>query len=122
MRSCELTNPTPIRYKVNYEALGFLSKGHLVVTDRAALAFKTGGKLALRSRNDNDFALRYPSIAKGPSYAPKLKKRTALFEKLREVFRQHVSWPLEVVIAKNQSDSAWLGELLTGRSFEFMFF
>jgi ATP-dependent DNA ligase len=29
-----------------------------------ALAFKTGGKLSLRSRNDNDFALRYPSIAK----------------------------------------------------------
>jgi ATP-dependent DNA ligase len=25
---------------------------------------KTGGKLSLRSRNDNDFALRYPSIAK----------------------------------------------------------
>jgi RNA-directed DNA polymerase len=28
-----------------------------------------------------------------PYYAPKLKKRSALFEKLREVFRQHVSWP-----------------------------
>jgi hypothetical protein len=27
-----------------------------------ALAFKTGGKLSLRSRNDNDFALRCPSI------------------------------------------------------------
>jgi RNA-directed DNA polymerase len=26
-----------------------------------------------------------------PYYAPKLKKRTALFEKLREIFRQHVS-------------------------------
>jgi hypothetical protein len=26
-----------------------------------------------------------------------LKKRTALFEKLREVFRQHVSWPVETV-------------------------
>ena len=25
-----------------------------------ALAFKTGGKLSLRSRNDNDFAQRYP--------------------------------------------------------------
>jgi RNA-directed DNA polymerase len=35
-----------------------------------------------------------------PYYAPKLKKRTALFEKLREVFRQHVSWPVEIVIAK----------------------
>jgi bifunctional non-homologous end joining protein LigD len=29
-----------------------------------ALAFKTGGKLSLRSRNDNDFAQRYPSIAR----------------------------------------------------------
>jgi ATP-dependent DNA ligase len=29
-----------------------------------AVAFKTGGRLSLRSRNDNDFALRYPSIAK----------------------------------------------------------
>ena len=29
-----------------------------------------------------------------PYYAPKLKKRTALFEEFREVFRQHVSWPL----------------------------
>ncbi len=27
-----------------------------------AIAFKTGGKVYLRSRNDNDFALRYPSI------------------------------------------------------------
>src|ERR1039458_341277 len=35
-----------------------------------------------------------------PYYAPKLKKRTALFEKLREIFRQHVSWPVEIVIAK----------------------
>jgi RNA-directed DNA polymerase len=35
-----------------------------------------------------------------PYYAPKLKQRTALFEKLREVFRQHVSWPVEDVIAK----------------------
>ena len=35
-----------------------------------------------------------------PYYAPKLKKRTALFEKLREVFRQHVSWPVKKVIEK----------------------
>ena len=35
-----------------------------------------------------------------PYYAPKLKKRTALFENLREIFRQHVSWPVEKVIAK----------------------
>jgi ATP-dependent DNA ligase len=35
-----------------------------------ALAFKTGGKLSLRSRNDNDFALRYPSIAKALASLP----------------------------------------------------
>ena len=35
-----------------------------------------------------------------PHYAPKLKKRTALFEKLREIFRTHLSWPVETVIAK----------------------
>jgi DNA ligase D-like protein (predicted ligase) len=28
-----------------------------------AVAFKSGGRLYLRSRNDNDFSLRYPSIA-----------------------------------------------------------
>jgi RNA-directed DNA polymerase len=31
-----------------------------------------------------------------PYYAPKLKKRTALFEMPREFFRQHVSWPVEI--------------------------
>src|ERR1700722_19287064 len=35
-----------------------------------ALAFKTGGKLQLRSRNDNDFAFRYPSIAKALASLP----------------------------------------------------
>jgi DNA ligase D-like protein (predicted ligase) len=35
-----------------------------------ALAFKTGGKLFLRSRDDNDFAVRYPSIAKGLASLP----------------------------------------------------
>jgi bifunctional non-homologous end joining protein LigD len=29
-----------------------------------AIAFKSGGKIHLRSRNDNDFAARYPAIAK----------------------------------------------------------
>ena len=29
-----------------------------------SIAFKTGGKIHLRSRNDNDFASRYASIAK----------------------------------------------------------
>src|SRR5260221_3339677 len=35
-----------------------------------ALAIKTGGKIQLRSRNDNDFSLRYPAIAKALSSRP----------------------------------------------------
>jgi ATP-dependent DNA ligase len=35
-----------------------------------AIAFKTGGNLHLRSRNDNDFALRYPVIAKALNALP----------------------------------------------------
>jgi DNA ligase D-like protein (predicted ligase) len=35
-----------------------------------ALAFKSGEKLSLRSRNNNDFALRYPSIAKALASLP----------------------------------------------------
>ena len=34
------------------------------------IAFKTGGKLYLRSRNDNDFNVRYPAIAKALSALP----------------------------------------------------
>jgi ATP-dependent DNA ligase len=34
------------------------------------IAYKTGGKLYLRSRNDNDFRLRYPGIAKALSGIP----------------------------------------------------
>jgi RNA-directed DNA polymerase len=33
-----------------------------------------------------------------PYYAPKLKKRTALFAKLREIFRRNVSQPVGKVI------------------------
>jgi len=35
-----------------------------------AVAFKTGGKVHLRSRNDNDFAIRYPGIVKALSALP----------------------------------------------------
>src|ERR1700761_1549384 len=35
-----------------------------------AIAFKTGGKVYLRSRNDNDFSLRYPSLAKALQAMP----------------------------------------------------
>src|SRR3954449_12613665 len=34
------------------------------------IAYKTGGNLYLRSRNDNDFSARYPAIAKALSALP----------------------------------------------------
>jgi RNA-directed DNA polymerase len=52
-----------------------------------------------------------------PYYAPKLKKRTALFENLREIFRQHVSWPVEKVIAKiNPILRGWVNYFRVGHS------
>ena len=35
-----------------------------------AIAFKTGGKVHLRSRNDNDFSTRYPAVVRGLSNMP----------------------------------------------------
>src|ERR1700733_12123614 len=35
-----------------------------------AIAFKTGGKVHLRSRNDNDFSLRYAGITKALQVMP----------------------------------------------------
>ena len=52
-----------------------------------------------------------------PHYAPKLKKRTALFEKLREIFRTHLSWPVETVIAKiNPILRGWVNYFRVGHS------
>jgi RNA-directed DNA polymerase len=52
-----------------------------------------------------------------PYYAPKLKKRTALFEKLREIFRQHLSWPVEKVIEKiNPILRGWVNYFRVGHS------
>jgi RNA-directed DNA polymerase len=52
-----------------------------------------------------------------PYYAPKLKKRTALYAKLREIFRQHVSWPVENVIAKiNPILRGWVNYFRVGHS------
>lgn len=35
-----------------------------------AIAFKTGGKIHLRSRNDNDFSVRYSNVVKGLAKLP----------------------------------------------------
>src|SRR4029079_3631254 len=35
-----------------------------------AIAFKTGGRIYLRSRNDNDFGSRYPDVVKGLAKLP----------------------------------------------------
>ena len=49
-----------------------------------------------------------------------MKKRIALFERLREIFRKHVSWPVETVIAKiNPVLRGWVNYL--GRPFEYLF-
>ena len=52
-----------------------------------------------------------------PYYAPKLKKRTALFENLREIFRKHMSRPVENVIAKiNPILRGWVNYFRVGHS------
>jgi DNA ligase D-like protein (predicted ligase) len=35
-----------------------------------AIAFKSGGKVHLRSRNDNDFSIRYPAVVRGLAKLP----------------------------------------------------
>ena len=35
-----------------------------------AIAFKRAGTLHLRSRNNNDFSLRYPDVMQGPAKLP----------------------------------------------------
>lgn len=52
-----------------------------------------------------------------PNYAPKLKKRTALFAKLREVFRRNVSQPVGRVIKEiNPILRAWVSYFRVGHS------
>ncbi len=54
-----------------------------------------------------------------PYYAPKLKKRTALLAKLREVFRQNVSQPVAQVITQiNPILQGWVNYFAVGDSSE----
>jgi bifunctional non-homologous end joining protein LigD len=41
-----------------------------------AIAFKTSGKIHLRSRNDNDFSVRYADVMKGLAKLPDENLRT----------------------------------------------
>jgi RNA-directed DNA polymerase len=56
-----------------------------------------------------------------PYYAPKLKKRTALFAKLREVFRRKRQPASGEGDRRDQSDPTRVGELLSSGAFESMF-
>jgi bifunctional non-homologous end joining protein LigD len=40
-----------------------------------ALVIKAGGKLQFRSRNDNDFSVRYPTVVKALAPLPDAKTR-----------------------------------------------
>ena len=52
-----------------------------------------------------------------PHYAPKLKKRTGLLEKLREVFRRHQSQPVDRVVALiNPMIRGWVNYFAIGDS------
>ena len=52
-----------------------------------------------------------------PQFVPKMKKRTALFAKLREVFRQHVSQPVgEVIKEINPLLQGWVNYYRIGHS------
>src|SRR6202158_5674441 len=52
-----------------------------------------------------------------PQFAPKMKKRTALFAKLREVFRQHVSRQVgEVIEEINPILRGWMNYFRIGHS------
>jgi len=71
---------SPIRRADAPASQGMLSEGEawgyqLKLDGYRAIAFKSGGKLHLRSRNDKDFAVRYPEVLKG---LPKLPDDTVI--------------------------------------------
>ncbi len=57
-----------------------------------------------------------------PYFAPRLKQRTALFAKLREIFRRYGSQSVGRGDRTDQSYPAGLGELLRGRALQSVFF
>ena len=68
------------------------------------------------------FDFRYLRSLRGamrPHYTPKLKKRTALMRKLKEVFRRHRSQPIERVISLiNPVLRGWVNYFAVGHSSE----
>ncbi len=52
-----------------------------------------------------------------PQYTPKLKKRTAVLAKLRDIFRRHASQPVERVIERiNPVLRGWVNYFAVGHS------
>ena len=57
----------------------------------------------------------------GVRLTPRMKARTKLLQNLKDVFRRHVSQPVDQVIALDQSEAPGLGELLQDRTCEPLF-
>src|SRR3982750_4780584 len=62
--------PMPLRRTNNLPNGGDRWEYQLKFDGYRAIAFKTGGKLHLRSRNDNDFSIRFADVMKGLAKLP----------------------------------------------------